>query len=97
MLVERASSEDRHDELRFEVRDDGRGMSEEFIRTKLFKPFSTTKKGGLGVGLAQCRGIVEAHGGTIDARSRPGEGTMFTVRVPAGGPAGLAPAMKEGA
>jgi signal transduction histidine kinase len=69
-----------------EVSDSGRGMSEEFIRTRLFKPFSTTKKGGLGVGLAQCRGIVEAHGGTIDARSRPGEGTMFTVRVPAGGP-----------
>jgi signal transduction histidine kinase len=69
-----------------EVSDSGRGMSEEFIRTKLFKPFTTTKKGGLGVGLAQCRGIVEAHGGTIDARSRPGEGTMFTVRVPAGGP-----------
>jgi signal transduction histidine kinase len=72
-----------------EVSDTGRGMSEEFIRTKLFKPFSTTKKGGLGVGLAQCRGIVEAHGGTIDARSRPGEGTMFTVRVP-GGPGDIA-------
>jgi len=71
-----------------EVSDSGRGMSEEFIRTKLFKPFSTTKKGGLGVGLAQCRGIVEAHGGTIDARSRPGEGTVFTVRVPSGGPPG---------
>src|SRR5262245_7013457 len=70
-----------------EVSDSGRGMSEEFIRTRLFKPFSTTKKGGLGVGLAQCRGIVEAHGGTIDARSRPGEGTVFTVRVPAGGAA----------
>ena len=55
-----------------------------YYRWKLFKPFSTTKKGGLGVGLAQCRGIVEAHGGTIDARSRPGEGTVFTVRVPAG-------------
>ena len=67
-----------------EVSDTGRGMSEDFIRSKLFKPFSTTKKGGLGVGLAQCRGIVEAHGGTIDARSRPGEGTVFTVRVPAG-------------
>ena len=67
-----------------EVSDTGRGMSEDFIRSKLFKPFSTTKKGGLGVGLAQCRGIVEAHGGTIDARSRPGEGTGFTVRVPAG-------------
>jgi hypothetical protein len=71
-----------------EVSDTGRGMSEEFLRTRLFKPFSTTKKGGLGVGLAQCRGIVEAHGGTIDARSRPNEGTVFTVRIPAGGPAG---------
>jgi hypothetical protein len=67
-----------------EVSDTGRGMSEEFIRTRLFKPFSTTKKGGLGVGLAQSRGIVEAHGGTIDARSRPGEGTVFTLRVPPG-------------
>jgi len=75
-------------EVVIEVRDSGRGMSEDFIRTKLFKPFSTTKKGGLGVGLAQCRGIVEAHGGTIDARSRAGEGTVFTVRVPAGPVAG---------
>jgi hypothetical protein len=70
-----------------EVSDTGRGMSEEFLRTRLFKPFSTTKKGGLGVGLAQCRGIVEAHGGTIDARSRPGEGTVFTVRIPSVAPA----------
>ncbi len=70
-----------------EVSDTGRGMTEEFMRTRLFKPFSTTKKGGLGVGLAQCRGIVEAHGGTIDARSRPGEGTVFTLRVPPGAPA----------
>ena len=70
-----------------EVSDTGRGMSEDFIRTRLFKPFSTTKKGGLGVGLAQCRGIVEAHGGTIDARSRPGEGTVFTVRIPSVAPA----------
>jgi putative PEP-CTERM system histidine kinase len=69
-----------------EVSDSGRGMSEDFIRTRLFKPFSTTKKGGLGVGLAQCRGIVEAHGGTIDARSRTGEGTVFTVRIPAAAP-----------
>jgi len=69
-----------------EVSDSGRGMSEAFIRTRLFKPFSTTKKGGLGVGLAQCRGIVEAHGGTIDARSRPEGGTVFTVRIPAPNP-----------
>ncbi len=69
-----------------EVSDTGRGMTEDFMRTRLFKPFSTTKKGGLGVGLAQCRGIVEAHGGTIDARSRLGEGTVFTLRVPPGAP-----------
>ena len=71
-------------EVVIEVSDTGRGMTEAFLRTKLFKPFSTTKRGGLGVGLAQCRSIVEAHGGTIDARSRPGEGTVFTVRMPAG-------------
>jgi len=76
------SGADGTEEAVLEVSDSGRGMSEEFIRTRLFKPFSTTKKGGLGVGLAQCRGIVEAHGGTIDARSRPGEGTVFTVRIP---------------
>jgi len=80
-----------------EVSDTGRGMSEEFMRTRLFKPFSTTKKGGLGVGLAQSRGIVEAHGGTIDARSRPGEGTVFTLRVPPGAlPSGATDGMAAG-
>ena len=44
------------------------------MRTRLFRPFATTKPNGLGVGLAQCRGIVEAHGGTIEVRSRPGRG-----------------------
>ncbi len=70
----------------FTVTDDGRGMTEEFVRTRLFRPFSTTKPNGLGVGLAQCRTIVDAHGGRIDVRSVRGKGTTFTVRVPAGGP-----------
>lgn len=69
--------------LSLEVRDSGRGMSEEFIRTALFRPFATTKPTGLGVGLAQCRSIVEAHGGAIGVESRPGAGTTFTVRLPA--------------
>lgn len=70
---------------RFElsVTDDGRGMSEEFIRTRLFRPFSSTKKNGLGIGLTQCRTIVEAHGGHIDVGSRPGAGTTFTLSLPA--------------
>lgn len=72
--------------LELKVTDDGRGMSEEFVRTRLFRPFSTTKKNGLGIGLAQCRSIVEAHGGRIEVRSRPGAGTTFTVSVP-GAPA----------
>jgi putative PEP-CTERM system histidine kinase len=69
--------------LEIAVRDSGRGMSEEFMRSSLFRPFATTKPGGLGVGLAQSRSIVEAHGGTIDVESRPGAGTRFTVRMPA--------------
>lgn len=74
-----------------EVQDDGRGMSEDFLRTRLFKPFQTSKRGGLGIGLAQCRGIIEAHGGTITASSRPGEGATFRVRVPWSGEGAEAP------
>jgi len=74
------------DELEFTVRDTGRGMPEEFVRTRLFRPFSTTKANGLGIGLAQCRTIVEAHGGRIEVRTRPGAGTTFIVRVPASVP-----------
>lgn len=70
--------------LEIVVRDDGRGIAEDFVRTRLFRPFATTKSNGLGIGLAQCRTIVEAHGGRIDVRTRPGAGTAFTVRVPAG-------------
>ncbi len=65
-----------------EVRDNGRGMSEEFLRTGLFRPFATTKAGGLGIGLMQCRSIVEAHGGAIAVDSREGVGTRFTVSLP---------------
>jgi len=66
----------------FDVSDNGRGMSEEFLRNGLFRPFATTKPEGLGVGLAQVRSIVEAHGGSIAVESRAGEGTRFRVRLP---------------
>jgi hypothetical protein len=73
-------------DLILSVRDSGPGMSPEFVRESLFRPFATTKPSGLGIGLMQCRGIVEAHGGGITVDSRPGRGTVFEVRVPAGEP-----------
>ena len=66
------------------VSDSGCGIPEEFLRTQLFSPFKTTKKKGLGVGLYQCRQIVEAHGGRIDVDSTVGVGTVFTVWLKGG-------------
>ena len=68
--------------LTLSVRDTGPGMSAEFVRRSLFRPFATTKKNGLGIGLTQSKAIVEAHGGVIVVDSRPGHGTRFEVRVP---------------
>lgn len=69
----------------FEVRDTGNGMSESFIRDGLFRPFKTTKKGGLGIGMFQSKMVVEAHGGSIGVQSQEGEGSVFTVRIPLSG------------
>jgi len=64
------------------VRDDGCGMAPEFLRQSLFRPFQTTKKGGTGIGLFQCKTIVEAHRGRIEVDSEPGKGTTFRVLLP---------------
>jgi hypothetical protein len=64
------------------VSDDGCGMSPEFIEGRLFKPFSTTKSGGFGIGLYQVKGIVEAHGGKIEVESGVGKGSSFRVLLP---------------
>jgi hypothetical protein len=61
------------------VIDRGNGMPARFLRTELFKPFRTTKKQGLGIGLYQCRQIVEAHLGRIEVSSVEGRGSVFTV------------------
>jgi putative PEP-CTERM system histidine kinase len=64
------------------VSDDGCGMSPAFLRDSLFRPFSTTKKKGLGIGMFQSKMIVEAHGGNIQVTSDVGKGTTFSVFLP---------------
>jgi signal transduction histidine kinase len=66
------------------VSDTGCGMSPDFVNTLLFRPFHTTKTNGLGIGMFQCKKIIEAHGGRIRVDSQPGRGTRFTVLVPIG-------------
>ncbi|MGO9138332.1 MAG: XrtA/PEP-CTERM system histidine kinase PrsK [Syntrophales bacterium] len=64
------------------VRDNGCGMSKEFIKNSLFRPFQTTKKQGMGIGLYHCKTIVEAHSGRIEVESEEGVGTTFRVLLP---------------
>ncbi len=65
------------------VTDTGRGMTQEFIQKRLFRPFQTTKSRGLGIGLYQCRHIIQSFGGTLIAESREGKGTRMIIRLPA--------------
>ncbi len=64
------------------VADTGCGMSPEFMQRSLFRPFQTTKKAGLGIGMFQSKMIVEAHGGRLTVASSPGKGTTFDVHLP---------------
>jgi signal transduction histidine kinase len=66
----------------FSVADTGSGMSEEFIKTRLFRPFATTKNKGIGLGLFTCKEIVETHGGRLEVESSPNAGTRFRVVIP---------------
>lgn len=75
------------------IEDDGVGMDEEFIRNRLFKPFFTTKASrGMGIGAYQAREYVRSLGGSLSVASTPGEGTVFTLRLPLAEPAGDAAA-----
>jgi two-component system, sporulation sensor kinase E len=70
-----------HDRITLAVSDTGVGIQDDEIRN-LFKPFHTTKEGGLGLGLYNCKRTVEAHGGTIKLDSEVGDGTTFTISIP---------------
>jgi len=70
--------------LKLTVKDTGHGINPTIIGS-IFDPFFTTKEpgAGTGLGLAVVHGIVQSHGGHIDVESLPGEGTSFTVLLPA--------------
>ena len=63
------------------VADTGGGIADDAL-PRLFEPFFTTKAKGIGLGLSVARRIVEAHGGSLEARSRGGTGASFTVTLP---------------
>ncbi len=64
------------------VSDNGCGMSADFVAKSLFRPFQTTKKNGIGIGMFQSKMIIEAHGGRIAVESSPGQGTTFQIFLP---------------
>lgn len=68
------------DTVRVIVRDEGPGLPEDI--DKLFKPFYTTKPKGLGMGLAICRSIIEAHRGRLWAENHPVKGAVFSFEIP---------------
>ncbi len=64
------------------VTDNGCGMPPEFVQRSLFRPFQTTKKRGIGIGMFQSKMIMNAHRGRIEVESSPGRGTTFHVMLP---------------
>jgi putative PEP-CTERM system histidine kinase len=69
------------------VSDKGIGMDSDFVRNQLFQPFASTKPGGFGIGTFEALSLINAMGGRMTVESRPGQGTTFTILLPAAEPA----------
>jgi putative PEP-CTERM system histidine kinase len=66
-----------------EIKDDGHGMNDDFIRNRLFKPFDTTKgNAGMGIGMYESLEFIRQLGGDIHVQSKPGKGTIITLHIP---------------
>ena len=61
------------------IADKGTGMDSDFVRSRLFQPFSSTKPGGFGIGSFEARSLIAAMGGRLSVDSRPGRGSTFTI------------------
>jgi len=69
-------------QVKVDIKDTGCGMTEEFVRMRLFRPFNTTKHNGMGIGTYESFQYVRELGGSIAVDSRVGEGTTLTVLLP---------------
>jgi putative PEP-CTERM system histidine kinase len=69
-------------DVAIEIADHGCGMSEEFIRNRLFKPFVSTKENGFGIGAYEARTLLTAMGGRLDVESTVDAGSRFTLFLP---------------
>ena len=69
-------------QARIEVTDNGQGMTQDFIRDRLFKPFQTTKQAGMGIGAYESFQYVQELGGKIDVYSALNQGTRVTILLP---------------
>lgn len=65
-----------------QVEDTGKGMDEQFIRERLFRPFDSTKGSGMGIGAHECQEYVRELGGRLDVHSTVGKGTIFEIYLP---------------
>jgi|CXWL01.1.fsa_nt_gi putative PEP-CTERM system histidine kinase len=69
-------------QVRVEIGDTGKGMTEEFVRTRLFRPFNTTKHSGMGIGSYESFQYIRELGGSMSVDSKVDEGTVITVLLP---------------
>lgn len=72
----------RGDAVEVDITDTGEGMTEEFIRERLFKPFDSTKSAGMGIGVFESREYITELGGALEVTSQPAHGTTFKVVLP---------------
>jgi putative PEP-CTERM system histidine kinase len=76
------ASDGRENAVEIEITDTGEGMTEEFIRERLFKPFDSTKSAGMGIGVFESREYITELGGALEVTSQPALGTTFKVVLP---------------
>ena len=72
----------KNDFAMIEIKDTGHGMSQEFIREKLFRPFESTKSAGMGIGVFESREYVTELGGEMEVASSESDGTVFRIALP---------------